>query len=95
MVRVIVGEETEVVVVAVVPRKQEHALETREAGKDVTPVGNRSSSSVRPPGYTERVIVEVDVVITGAGDAPAMGTVTVTVGWKKMRLGQRLLASAD
>ena len=28
----IVGEETEVVVVAVVPRKQEHALETREAG---------------------------------------------------------------
>ena len=40
----IVGEETEVVVVAVVPRKQEHALETREAGKDVTPVGKRSSS---------------------------------------------------
>ena len=49
--------------VAVVPRKQEHALETREAGKEVTPVGKRSSSSVRPPGYTERVTVEVLVVI--------------------------------
>ena len=49
--------------VAVVPRKQEQALETREAGKEVTPVGKRSSSSVRPPGYTERVKLEVLVVI--------------------------------
>ena len=54
-IHTIVAEETEVVTVAVVPRKQEQALETREAGKDVTPVGKRSSSKVRPPGYTDLV----------------------------------------
>lgn len=59
----IVGDVTEVVIVDVLPRKQEHALETREAGKEVTPVGNRSSSSVRPSGYTDRVMVDVDVTI--------------------------------
>lgn len=48
---------------AVVPRKQEHALETREAGNEVTPVGKRSSSSVRPSGYTDRVDVKVVVVV--------------------------------
>lgn len=58
-----VGDVTEVVMVVVVPRKQEHALETREAGKEVTPVGKRSSSSVRPSGYTDRVAVIVVVTI--------------------------------
>ena len=46
------ADVTEVVTVDVGPRKQEHALETREAGKEVTPVGNRSCSSTRPLGYT-------------------------------------------
>lgn len=59
----IVGDVTEVVMVDVVPRKQEHALETREAGKEATPVGKRSPSSVRPSGYTDRVMVDVDVTI--------------------------------
>lgn len=65
----IVGDVTEVVMVDVVPRKQEHALETREAGKEVTPVGKRSSSSVRPSGYTDRVMVDVDVTILDQEDA--------------------------
>ncbi len=59
----IVGELTEVVTVEVVPTKQEHALETREAGNEVTPVGKRSCSSVRPSGYTDAVLVEVVVVM--------------------------------
>lgn len=62
------ADVTEVVVVAVVPRKQEHALETREAGKEVTPVGKRSSSSVRPSGYTDRVMVDVEVTILNQED---------------------------
>lgn len=59
----IVGELTLVVTVLVVPKKQEHALDTLDAGNEATPVGKRSSSSVRPPGYTVLVTVAVLVVI--------------------------------
>ena len=45
-----VGSVTVLVVVVVGGRKHEQPLETREAGKDVTPVGKRSSSRVRPSG---------------------------------------------
>ena len=59
----IVGELTLVVTVRVVPKKQEHALDTLDAGNEATPVGKRSSSSVRPPGYTVLVTVAVLLVI--------------------------------
>lgn len=76
----IVADVTDVVTVDVVPRKQEHALETREAGKEATPVGNRSSSSVRPSGYTDRVMVDVDVTILNSmlESGPQIGN----MGWK-------------
>lgn len=87
--RTIVGDVTVVVTVDVVPRKQEHALETREAGNEVTPVGKRSSSSVRPSGYTERVMVEVDVTVLNHEDGMLESGLQI---WRKK--GHRLLTLA-